>query len=112
MSSAEQKASLIKDYNERLQNSGLTDPLKVPVSERTNNICDWSLIKLSHLFDCILKTRDFQRDYIGCHKEEKAYSYFDSGFVDEVLLHIPDVAIKIVYCKVRASMTVCNFKEL
>ena len=59
MSSAEQKASLIKDYNKRLQNSGLTDPLKVPVSERTNNICDWSLIKLSHLFDCIFKNKRF-----------------------------------------------------
>ena len=45
----------------------------------------------------VLKTRDFQRDYIGrCYKDEKAYSYYDGEFVDEILLHTPDVAIKIV----------------
>ena len=40
MSSAEQKASLIKDYNKQLQEYGLIELLKVPVSERTNNIYD------------------------------------------------------------------------
>ena len=67
---------------------------------------------MGHIFHYILKTRDFQRDYFGRYKDEKAYFYFDSGFVDEILLHISDVAIKIVFCKVRASMTVSNFKEL
>ena len=41
MSSAEQKQSLTKDYSKQLQEYGLTDPLEVTVSERTNNICDW-----------------------------------------------------------------------
>ena len=106
MSSSEQKQSLIKDYDTQLQEFRLTDPLKIPVSGRTNNIYDCHRVNLSHIFHYILKTRGFQRDYILHYKDEKA------GFVDEILLHIPDVAIKIVYSKVRASMTVSNFKEL
>ena len=92
ISSAEQKQSLIKDYIKQLREYGQTDALKVPVSERTSNICDWPRINLCHIFDCILKI-EFQRDYIGCYKDEKNYSYFDSGFVDEIFLYISDVAI-------------------
>ena len=40
MLSAEQKQSLTKDYSKQLQEYGLTDPLEVIVSERTNNIYD------------------------------------------------------------------------
>ena len=103
---------MIKDYNKQLQEYGLTDPLKVPVSERTSNMYDWPRINLGHIFDYILKTTDFQRYYIGRYKDEKVFSYFDSGFVDEIILHIPDVAIEMVCCKVRVSMTVSSFKEL
>ena len=112
ISSGEQKACLIKDYNKQLQEYGLIDLLKVPVSERTNNMYDWRRINLAYIFSYILKTRDFQRDYVGRYKDEKDYYYFDSGFVDEILLHIEDVAIKIVYCKVKTSMRNSNFKEL
>ena len=63
------------------------------------------------IFDYVLKT-DFHRDYIGSQNYEKAYSYFDCGFVDEILLHIPDVVIKIIYSKFRASMIVINFEGL
>ena len=67
---------------------------------------------MGHIFEYILKRRDIQRDYIGRYKDEKAYYYLDSAFVDEILLHVPDIAINIVYCKVRASITVSNCKEL
>ena len=62
---------------------------------------------MGHIFDYILKTRDFQRHFIGRYKDEEAYSYFDSGFVDETLPYTPDVAMKTVYWKVRAFMG-CN----
>ena len=86
--------------NKQHQEYGLTDKLKVPISERTKNTFNWPRINLGHIFYYTLKTRDFQRDYIGCYKDEKAYSYFDSGFVSEILLHIQDVVIKTAYCKV------------
>ena len=61
---------------------------------------------MGHIFDYILKKRDFQRDHIGRYKDEKTYSYFDSRFVDEILPHIiADIAMKIVYRKIRASTT-------
>ena len=56
---------------------------------------------MGHIFNYILKTRDFQKDFIGRYKDEKACSYFDNGFVDETLTRTPDVVIKTVYCKVH-----------
>ena len=61
LSSAQQKQSLIKDYNKQLQEYGLTDPLKIPVSERTNNSYNWPWINLGQIFDYILKTRFSER---------------------------------------------------
>ena len=45
-------------------------------------------------------------------KTRKPISTLIVGFVDEILLHIPDAAIKIIYCKIRASRKISNFKEL
>ena len=67
-----------------------------PVTERINNIYDWPRINLG-LFYHVLKARDYQRDYIGCYNDEKACSYFDIGFINEILLDILDVTVKIVY---------------
>ena len=30
--------------------------------------------------------KEFDKEYIGKYKDEKAYSYFDSGFVGEILV--------------------------
>ena len=30
-----------------------------------------------------LSTRDFDTEYVGKYKDQKAYAYFDSGFVGE-----------------------------
>ena len=50
MSSAQLKESLIKDYDQQLQEYGLRDPLKVLVSDRTNYIYDWPQINLGQFF--------------------------------------------------------------
>ena len=94
MSSAEQKQSLAEDCNKQLQQYGLTNALKEPITERTKNIYGWPQINLGHVFDYILKTRDFQRDHIGRYKDEKAYYYIDSGFLNEILMHILHVSTK------------------
>ena len=42
------------------------------------------------------------------------YAYFDSGFVGEIFIHKPGTTrnVKLVYCDVRASMSIHETKEL
>ena len=35
------------------------------------------------MFSYILKKRDFDADYTGKYKDQKAFSYFNSGFVGQ-----------------------------
>ena len=73
------------------------------MSERTNKIYDWPLINLGHIFHYILKAKRFSEDYIRRYKDEKAYSYFDSGFIDEILTAHPRCCHK--HFLFRAFMT-------
>ena len=55
--------------------------------------------------------REFNNEYIGKYKDQKAYSYFDSNFVGEVLIYKGN-DYHILLCNVRASMSTHNDKEL
>ena len=55
--------------------------------------------------------REFSNEYIGKYKDQKAYSYFDSNFVGEVLIYKGNDYL-ILLCNVRASMSIHNDKEL
>ena len=39
-------------------------------------------------FSYILKKGDFDADYIGKYKDQKVFSYFDSGFVGKIQQYI------------------------
>ena len=73
LSSAQEKQSLIKDYNKQLREYGLTDPLKIPVSERTNNSYNWPWINLDQIFDYILKTRFSERLHWMLQRRESLF---------------------------------------
>ena len=74
----------------------------------------WPKINLGNIFQYILSTRDFDSDNIGKYEDQKAYSYFDSGFVGEIFIHEPQTTgnVKLVYCDVRASMSIHETKDL
>ena len=58
-------------------------------------------------FSYVLQHKDFNTDYVGKYKDQKFYSYFDSGFEGPVLVYQPKLAEKkkiiYVYCKVTGS---------
>ena len=59
MSNAEQKQSLVNDYNKQLDEDGVTETLKVAISERINNKYDWPRINLDHIFLLHYKNQRF-----------------------------------------------------
>ena len=107
-SSEEQKRKLAEEYSKRLATYEISDPLMISDTERSKDVTKWPNIHAGCIFEYILRVRDFDTDYIGRYKDQKAYSYWDSGFVGQISTYDPTDRkdIKIVYGDVRASLTV------
>lgn len=75
MSSEEQAKKLNNEYVERLKEFGLSDPQKIPIDMRIDDIKAWPKINLGNIFAYILSTRDFDTEYVGKYKDQKAYAY-------------------------------------
>ena len=106
LSSAEQAARLDQDYTKLLSDNKLTtDPRDVLEGEKSNDITKWVDMTSGKIFEYILRIKDFDHDYIGRYKDEKAYLYFEGGLVGEILIYqCPDMDTPYVYCSVLQSI--------
>ena len=74
-----------EEYTRRLQlNSIKTDPKQLPREAWTDDVQQWPKIDDGKLFSYILRVKAVDVDYIGKYKDQKAYSYWMSGFVNTV----------------------------
>ena len=112
MSSEDQAKLLKEDYVKRLKDMDLPDPNEIKDEGKKDDISLWPTITLGNIFEYILSVRDFNVEYVGKYKDQKAYSYFDSNFVGEILVNNPRDKVVIIFCKVRASMSIHDEKEL
>ena len=85
LASSALKAKLDKEYEYRLKLAKIPDPKMISDKDWKNDVSKWPLIDLGKIFTFILKHKEFDTDYIGKYKTEKAYSYFDSKFVGPIL---------------------------
>ena len=108
-SSEEQLRKLTLEYEKRLQKYHC-DPKSIPASDRVDNIIQWPRVDVGVIFSYILRVRDFDADYIDRYKDQKAYSYFDSGFIDSIFTHEPPG--KNVVLTVQASQCVSTHHKL
>ena len=57
--------------------------------------------------------KEFGKEYIGKYKDQKAYSYLDSGFVGEILVSKINEGTKIaLFYSAQGSMSIHNKKEV
>eukprot|EP00112_Aurelia_sp_Birch-Aquarium-sp1_P002263 Seg1246.3 transcript_id=Seg1246.3/GoldUCD/mRNA.D3Y31 product="hypothetical protein" protein_id=Seg1246.3/GoldUCD/D3Y31 len=112
--SEEQQQTLNVQYEKLLNDSGIIDPRAIPEDEKVDDITKWPPVTLGCIFSFILKVKDFDREYIGKYKDQKAYSYFDSGFVGAILINFPDIKPNhaLIFCNVTASQSINVQKEL
>ena len=89
----------------------LPDPKLISEDQKIDNLTTWPPVTLGQIFQYILNKREFDSEYIGKYKDQKAYSYFDSGFVGEILTNKTGPFI-ILLCNVRASMSINEEKDL
>eukprot|EP00795_Rhopilema_esculentum_P009831 gene9831-18406_t len=112
MSSEDQAKLLQQEYKKRLKEMDLSDPKEIKDEDKKDELSLWPTITLGNIFEYILSVRDFNVEYVGKYKDQKAYSYFDSIFVGEILVSKPKDEVILLFCKVRASMSIHDEKEL
>ena len=55
--------------------------------EQMIDILQWPHIETGVIFAYILKVKGCDLEYIDIYKDQKAYSYFDSGFADTIFIY-------------------------
>ena len=104
-STEDQQRKIKSDYENCLKKCEIPDPNEIPEDKRKDDITKWPDITTGTIFSYILKKKDFDADYIGKYKDQKAYSFFDSGFVGPIMHYEPSSKKQIIflYCNVRAG---------
>eukprot|EP00795_Rhopilema_esculentum_P015645 gene15645-6929_t len=83
--SAEDSAQkLEKEYNELLEKFTIQDPLKIPNHLWSTDVKKWPNLNLGQIFQYVIDNKAFEGNYIGQYKARKAYSYFQSGHVQQI----------------------------
>ena len=69
----------------------------------------WPKVNLGNIFENILR----DKEYIDTYKDQKTYSYFDSGFVREILESKINESTKVaLFCSVQGSVSIHNEKDI
>ena len=105
--SEEQQAQLKTEYEENLKLYNIPDPLTIKEDKKSDDITMWPPVHCGTIYSYILKVRDFDVDYVGRYKDQKAYSYWLSGFVDTIYTYqlLTNKNYLVIYGMVRASLT-------
>ena len=112
LSSADLTKNLEEEYSKRLRKFNILDPKNIEKELRVDNLTVWPKVNLGNIFEYILRRKEFDKEYIGKHKDQKAYSYLDSGFVGEILVCKINEETKIaLFYSVQESMSIHNKKE-
>ena len=80
-----------------------TDPKALPDSAWADDVQQWPKIDDGKLFSYILGIKAVDVNYIGKYKDQKAYSYWTSGFVDTVFVAKCPSNIKLIFLKGKVS---------
>ena len=86
LSSADLTKNLKEEYRKHLREFNILDPKIIEKELQVDDLTVWPKVNHGNIFECILRMKEFDKEYIGKYKDQKAYSYFDSGFVREILV--------------------------
>ena len=80
-----------EEYSQRLTSNGIkNDPNTIPHDACIDDVKQWLEVDDGKLFSYILRTKAVDVEYIGKYKDQKAYSYWMSGFVDSLVYKMPN----------------------
>ena len=74
-------SELNKEYTRRLAIHNTPDPKEVFADHWIDDVSSWPDLDEGKLFSFILKHKAVDSEYIGKYEDQKAYSFYESGFV-------------------------------
>ena len=86
LSSANLTKTLKEEYSKRVKEFNILDSQNIEKELQIDDLNVWPKVNLGNIFEYILRMKEFDKEYIGKYKDQKAYSYFDSGSVGEILV--------------------------
>ena len=86
LSSADLTKNLEEEYSKRLREFNILDPKNIEKELQVDDLTVWPKANLGNIFEYILRMKELDKEYISKRKDQKAYNYFDSGFVGEILV--------------------------
>jgi len=83
---AEIRTNLKNKYAEKLKRHNINkkEPLSVTSDCPVDDVTKWPSLDLGRIFSYILKIKEFDAEYVGKYKDQKRYSYYQSGFVGTI----------------------------
>ena len=91
----------LEEYRKGLREFNILDPKNIEKELRVDNLTVWPKVNLGNIFEYILRMKEFDKEYIGKYKDQKAYSCYNSGFVGEILVSKINEGTKIaLFCSV------------
>ena len=113
LSFADLNKNLEEECSKCLMRFNILDPKNIEKELRVDNLTAWPKVNLGNIFEYILRMKEFDKEYIGKYKDQKAYSYFDSGYVVEIFVSKINEGTNIaLFYSVQGSMSIHNKKEV
>ena len=78
---------LNKEYKRRLTTHNAPDPKEISADQWMDDVSSWPDLDEGRLFSFILKDKAVDSDYIGKYKDQKTYSFYESGLVGALLTY-------------------------
>jgi hypothetical protein len=69
----------------------------------SSDVKNWPKVDLSQIFSFVLSRKEHEIDFAGHYKTQKAYSYYQSGFVDTIYFTLLS-GTKVVKSRIWSSM--------
>ena len=103
----------LEEYRKRLREFNILDPKNIEKELQVDDLTVWPKVNLGNIFEYILRMKEFDKDYIGKYKDQKAYGYSDSDFVREILVSKINEGTKIaLFCSIQGSVNIHNKMEV
>jgi hypothetical protein len=100
---AKREAFLRDEYVKLVNLLGITDPFENSPDSWSNDVSLLPPIDIGKIFHFLLENREFNTDYVGKYKTQKAYSYLKSKFVGQIMIKASCNNNCIIKCEVKRS---------
>ena len=103
----QQLSRLQTEYDTGLKKANINDHISFKDEVWSSDVKNWPKVDLSQIFSFVLSRKEHEIDFAGHYKTQKAYSYYQSGFVDTIYFTLLS-GTKVVKSRVSPSQSIRN----